>query len=109
MKQEIEELRKTPVYNALMREKLTFGIDSDIAESIIAVCLFFTVSPLHFYYFIAVGFFAWFLVLLYAGDDPRALKVLIKYVKQGDHYEPFPHAVQTRNVRPEGFGKAVLC
>jgi type IV secretory pathway VirB3-like protein len=106
---EIEELRKTPVYNALMRERLTFGIDSDIAESIIVVCLFFIVSPLHFYYFIGVGVFSWFLVLLYAGDDPRALKVLMKYVKQGDLYEPFPHSNQTRNLRPAGFGRMELC
>ncbi len=107
--QAIEQLRRTPVYNALMRERLTFGIDTDIAESIIVVCLFFTLSPLHFYYFIGIGFLVYFLVLLYAGDDPHALKVLMKYVRQGDHYEPFPHSAQQRNLRPLGFGRGALC
>ena len=107
--EQTEALRKTPVYNALMRQRLTFGIDSDIAESIIVVTLFFVVSPLHFYYFVGIGVFTWFLVLLYAGDDPNALKVLMKYVSQGDHYEPFPHAVQKQNLRPLGFGRGELC
>lgn len=104
-----EELRKTPVYNALMRPRLTAGVDTDIVEVLVIITVFFVFSPLRFYYFPVASVLIWFLFLLYAKDDPHALKVLVKYVRQGDRYEPWPHSAQTQNLRPLGFGRGELC
>lgn len=104
-----EELRKTPVYNALMRPRLTAGVDTDIVEVLAIITGFFVFSPLRFYYFPIVSVFIWFMFLLYAKDDPHALMVLKKYVRQGDHYEPWPHSAQGRGLRPLGFGRGELC
>lgn len=104
-----EELRKTPVYNALMRPRLTAHVDTDVIEVLVIITFFFVFSPLRFYYFPVVSVFIWFLFLLYAKDDPHALEVLKKYVKQGDYYEPWPHSQQRRNPRPLGFGRNELC
>lgn len=104
-----EPLRKTPVYGALMRPRLTWGVDTDIVESLGIVTIFFVLSPIRFYYFPVISFTIWLLVYLYAADDPDALRILRHYSKQGDRYEPWPHAGQRCGLRPAGFGRDELC
>lgn len=41
--------------------------------------------------------------------DPKLKRVYMRYMKQGDVYDPFPGFDQKRNARPEGFARNYPC
>lgn len=41
--------------------------------------------------------------------DPRLKRVYMRYMRQGDIYDPFPSFEQKRNMRPEGFARNFPC
>lgn len=48
------------------------------------------------------------LVMLHK-HDPRLKRTYLRYMKQGDIYDPFPGLDQKRNMRPEGFARNFPC
>lgn len=49
-----------------------------------------------------------FLVWLHK-QDPLIRKIYLRYNRQKDRYDPWPHAMDTLNSRPDGFDKGNLC
>ncbi len=41
--------------------------------------------------------------------DPKLKRVYLRYMRQGDIYDPFPGFDQKRNIRPEGFARNYPC
>lgn len=41
--------------------------------------------------------------------DPILKRVYLRYMRQGDIYDPFPGFDQKRNIRPEGFARNFPC
>lgn len=41
--------------------------------------------------------------------DPFARRVYAGYLRQGNHYDPWPRVGLTRAARPNGFGRDLLC
>ena len=41
--------------------------------------------------------------------DPKLKRVYLRYMRQGDIYDPFPGFDQKRNERPEGFARNFPC
>lgn len=42
-------------------------------------------------------------------NEPRIVAIYLRWTKQGARYDPWVHANQNRNHRPDGMGKGNLC
>lgn len=102
------EPRLSPVYRSLNEEKTLAGAERGLvivnvtaAASIVMVFESWAWVP------VAFGIHA-FLVWLHK-QDPLMRKVYLRYNRQKDRYDPWPHSKDTLNSRPEGFDKGNLC
>lgn len=103
-----EELRSTVVHRSLNEEKTMAGGEKGlvVANVTLAICICFASSTL--YWAFPAMLIHFFLVWLHK-LDPKMRKIYFRYSKQHSRYDPWPHAVITRNSRPEGFDQGNLC
>lgn len=102
------ELRRTTVHRSLNQEKTMAGGEKRlvVANTTLALCICFASSTL---YWAPVAILVHFFLVWLHKLDPKMRKIYFKFSQQHTRYDPWPHAVETKNSRPEGFDKGNLC
>lgn len=102
------QYRETPVHRSLNQEKTMAGGEKALVATnfTLAACISFGSSSL---YWIPVALLIHFFLVWLHKLDPKMRKIYFRYSKQHTRYDPWPHAIETRNSRPEGFDKGNLC
>jgi type IV secretory pathway TrbD component len=102
------EQRYTVIHKSLHEIKRIAGVESRLAILNGTMVAAF-VMGLGMWHFIPLGFGAHIFLAWVTKKDAWARQIYIRYVTQADRYDPWPHAVQNKNKRPEGFGRGMLC
>lgn len=100
--------RVNVIHKSLHEVKRIGGVESKLA---ILNGTFVTafVMGLGMWQLIPLGVATHFFLAYITKKDPYTRQIYMRYVTQADKYDPWPHAVQKKNQRPEGFGKGMLC
>lgn len=64
---------------------------------------------LHYLWWIPVGAVIQFFLRWMFKKEPLLRKIYLRYVTQSDRYDPWPHAVDSKNMRPLGMDRGNLC
>ena len=103
-----DSLRVTTVHRSLNEEKTMAGGEKGlvVANATMAICICFASTTL---YWLAVAMLIHFILVWMNKLDPKMRKIYFRYSQQYERYDPWPHAVDTNNSRPDGFDKGNLC
>lgn len=103
-----QEIRVTVVHRSLNEEKTMAGGEKGlvVANVTLAICICFASSTL--YWAVPATLIHFFLVWLHK-LDPKMRRIYFRYSRQKLRYDPWPHAIETKNSRPEGFDQGNLC
>jgi type IV secretory pathway TrbD component len=102
------ERRMTKVHKSLMEIKTMGGVERNLfILNLTAFGIF--VMGLHMIAFIAISVISHYVLVKVTKKDPFTRLIYLHFSKQCDRYDPWPHAVQKRNLRPEGYGRGALC
>lgn len=104
------ERRSSRMYPVLSRPRLLAGVEHGLAVANGTLAI---VTVMHYRQWQFLPVFVLIHVLMAAASryEVDIRKVYRRYASQADHYEPFPRnrGSQTRNARPEGWGKGEPC
>jgi type IV secretory pathway TrbD component len=102
------ELRATPVHRSLLEIKTIGGVEDKLAimNGTFAVAI---VMGLGLWLYLPVAIAMHLILARMTRRDPFTRRIYMRYNAQADRYDPWPHARQRRNRRPEGFGRSLLC
>lgn len=100
--------RITSIHKSLHEIKRIGGVESKLAI-LNGTFLAAFVMGLGMWQFIPVGIGTHMFLAWVTKNDAWARQIYMRYVTQADKYDPWPHAIQKKNERPEGFGKGMLC
>lgn len=101
-------MRLNSIHFSLVQPRQIGGVDSKLLLINIGMFILFIVS-LHILYFLAVNIVMHLFSKRVCKNDQFILPIYVKYARQGDVYDPWPHVGQRRFARPPGFAKGVLC
>lgn len=101
-------MRLSAIHFSLIQPRQIGGVDARLLLINLGMFILFIVS-LHIWYFLAVNFVLHHFSKRVCKGDPFILPVYVKYARQGDVYDPWPHVGQRRFARPSGFAKGLLC
>lgn len=99
--------RATKIHKSLMEVKTIGGVERNLFILNQTFMLTF-VMGLQMMFYIPIGVILHFILVRATKKDPFLRLIYLRYNRQGDRYDPWPHAIQRHNSRPEGFGRGVL-
>lgn len=98
----------TPIHGCLLEVKSAAGAEFVPTVANVTVALIMLMGP-QLYWWVAVAYgmqkFTQWMFL----RDPHLSQIFARYMREGDHYDPWPRAVQFVNKRPYGMGRDLLC
>lgn len=99
--------RVTKIHRSLMEIKTIGGVERKLFILNQTFMLTF-VMGMSMLFYIPIGIILHFVLAKATKKDPFLRLIYIRYNRQADRYDPWPHAVQKHNARPEGFGRGAL-
>lgn len=100
--------RRTPIRHSLMEIKSTWGAEFLLTLMNVTLCFVMVMGP-RFVWWPLVMWFIQKLLQWNFRRDPQMSLVVLRYIGEGDHYDPWPRAT-TKTKRPLGLGRDVpLC
>jgi type IV secretory pathway TrbD component len=100
--------RRTPVHRSLMEMKTIAGVERRIAIANITIAAALTMA-MHMWAYVAAAAMLHVVLAYMTKREPFLRLFYIRYNRQHDMYDPWPHAVQRSGHRPHGFGRGTLC
>jgi type IV secretory pathway TrbD component len=102
------ELRASAIHRSLLEIKTIGGVEDRLAilNGTFAAAI---VMGLGLWPYIAVAVALHLVLARLTRRDPFTRRIYMRYNAQADRYDPWPHARQRCNRRPQGFGRATLC
>ena len=101
-------MRTTPVHHCLLEVKSAGGAEFQPVVFNVAVCLIMLIGP-NIMWWPGVSYFIHKLLEWMFNRDPYLSRIFVRYMKEGDIYDPWPHANQFHNKRPFGAGRDLPC
>ncbi|MFN7753293.1 MAG: VirB3 family type IV secretion system protein [Pseudomonadota bacterium] len=100
--------RQSPVHAALLEQPMLGGVESRVAivNATLAAAL---VMGFGLWGWVPAAVAVHALAARATRRDPWARQVYAAYLRQADHYDPWPRVGSTRGQRPLGFGRDLLC
>lgn len=101
-------MRTTPIHQCLLEVKSAGGAEFQPMVLNITVCLIMLIGP-NMMWWPVIAYFAHKLLQWMFKRDPHMSRIFMRYMKEGDVYDPWPRANQRQNKRPMGAGRDLLC
>ncbi len=101
-------MRLNTIHFSLLQPRQIGGVDVKLLLVNLGTFILFVVS-LHFLYYTIVNIVIHMFSKRVCKNDQFILAAYIKYARQSDVYDPWPHVGQRRFARPSGFAKGMLC
>lgn len=100
--------RANKIHKSLNIRQLTMGIDKKIGTfyMLMWVMMVFYLGSL---WVIPLGYVVLKLLQLFWKREPDIRDIYFKAIALDNIYDPWPHATQRMNVRPQGYRKGMLC
>ena len=108
MAAETYEPRINVVHQALIQPLLVMGVEWRLFITNLVVFVSICVH-MGLWYLIFVALLTHLLLRTLARKDSITRMAYIRYQRQADILDPWPHAVQRYNHRPVGYGRGMLC
>lgn len=102
------EPRQTVVHRSLLEVKTLGGVEDRLAILNGTLTLAIMMG-LRIYLYAVAGIFLHVLLRYITRRDPFTRRIYMRYNRQWDIYDPWPHKRQRHHLRPEGFGRGMLC
>ncbi|MDE3021451.1 MAG: VirB3 family type IV secretion system protein [Pseudomonadota bacterium] len=100
--------RQTRVHKSLLEIQTLAGVERRLAIFNWTLAAVFVLGAGMVSY-LAVAFILHAFLRWITRKDPYLRLIYIRYNRQADEYDPWPHATQKQNRRPHGFGRGHLC
>ncbi len=96
------------MHSSLVEPLLIAGVEKPFAivNATLAIAL---VGDLHLYGWIPLSVLVHLVLRRITLDDPFTRQIYVKYNRQPESYDPWPHCRGRKGLRPEGFGKRLAC
>jgi type IV secretory pathway TrbD component len=101
-------MRTTTVHACLLEVKSAAGAEFAPTVANLTVCLVMLIGP-NLFWWPLVSYFLQKLLQWMFRKDPHLSLIFTRYMREGDHYDPWPRANQYVNKRPFGAGRDLLC
>ncbi len=100
--------RISPLHQSLVEPLLIAGVEKPFAivNATLTIAL---VGDLHMFGWLPIAVLAHLILRRITQDDPFTRQIYVKYNRQADSYDPWPHVRTSRGRRPPGFGRAMAC
>jgi type IV secretion system protein TrbD len=102
------EPRQTVVHRSLQEIKTVGGVEDRLAilNGVITLAI---MMGMRIYIYLVVGICLHYVMRYITRRDPYTRRIYMRYNRQWDAYDPWPHKKQLNHIRPEGCGKGMLC
>lgn len=102
------ERRVSPLHQSLVEPLLIAGVEKPFAivNATLSIAL---VGDLHMFGWLPIAVLAHLILRRITLGDPFTRQIYVKYNRQADSYDPWPHVRTQRGRRPLGFGRAMAC
>ena len=104
----MKSARRSRVHRSLIEPQLIAGVEKPFAVVNFTLAVVF-VAELHLWFYLPIGVGAHLVLRHLTRRDPFTRAAYIRYNRQADAYDPWPHARMRRGTRPPGWGRGVLC
>lgn len=101
-------MRFNVIHFSLNQPRQIGGVDTKLLLINVGTLILFVIS-LHIIYYVLVNIVAHIFSKRICSIEQFIVPVYVKYTRQGDVYDPWPHVTQRRFSRPNGFAKGILC
>ena len=101
-------MRTTPGHQAMLEVKSAAGAEFAPTVANLTVCLIMLMGP-NFYWWPLLACFVQKLLQWMFRRDPHLGLIFLRYMREGDRYDPWPRANQLLNKRPMGAARDLLC
>ncbi len=100
--------RVSPLHQSLVEPLLIARVEKPFAivNATLTIAL---VGDLHMFGWLPIAVLAHLILRRITRDDPFTRQIYVKYNRQADSYDPWPHVRTSRGRRPIGFGRAMAC
>lgn len=102
------EGRISPLHQSLVEPLLIAGVEKPFAivNATLTIAL---VGDLRMFGWLPIALLIHLILRRITLDDPFTRQIYVKYNRQADSYDPWPHVRAYRGQRPLGFGRAMAC
>lgn len=104
----MHELRHNAVHSSLMEVRTLGGVEHGLAVLNGTFAAVFIMGLKSMVWLPAAILFHILLMVL-TKRDPMFRQVYRRYATQGHRYDPWPMSGESRNARPQGWGRGTLC
>ncbi len=103
-----QQERISPLHQSLVEPLLIAGVEKPFAivNATLTIAL---VGDLRMFGWLPIALLAHLILRRITRDDPFTRQIYVKYNRQADSYDPWPHVRTVRGKRPIGFGRAMPC
>ncbi len=101
-------LRQTNVHNCLLEVRSAGGAEFQPVVINVTVMLTILMGP-NIMWWPAVTYVVHKLLQWMFNKDPYMSRIFVRYMREGDFFDPWPKANQFINKRPSGAGRDLLC
>lgn len=104
----MQDRRVTPVHQSLLEVKTIGGVEARMAilNGTFSAAITFALESM---YFLPIAVLTHIFLRWLTRRDPHIIKIYSQYRLLGSVYDPWPRRKQRTNMRPNGFGRGMLC